>query len=97
MPSSYEGFGIAYLEGMGFGLPAIATTQGAAREIITSGENGYLVAPDDPRELAECLLQLAEDRELLLRLSLGAHQHFIDHPTWEQTTLRIRDFLLEMT
>ena len=97
VPSSYEGFGIAYLEGMGFGLPAIATTQGAACEIIASGENGYLVSPDDPRELAECLLQLAEDRELLLRLSLGAHQHFTDHPTWEQTTVRIRDFLLEMT
>jgi glycosyltransferase involved in cell wall biosynthesis len=55
------------------------------------------VAPDDALELAECLLQLAEDRKLLLRLSLGAHQHFIDQPTWEQTTVRIRDFLLEMT
>jgi len=97
VPSSYEGFGIAYLEGMGFGLPAIATTRGAAREIITSGENGYLVAPDDPHKLAGCLLQLAEDRELLLRLSQGAHQHFIHHPTWEQTSVRIRDFLLEMT
>ena len=29
VPSTYEGFGIVYLEGMGYGLPAIATTGGA--------------------------------------------------------------------
>jgi len=96
LPSSYEGFGIAYLEGMGFGLPAIASTQGAAHEIITPGENGYLVAPHDPQELAACLLQLAEDRELLTRLSLNARQRFVAHPTWEQTMGRIRNFLLEI-
>jgi glycosyltransferase involved in cell wall biosynthesis len=96
VPSSYEGFGIAYLEGMGFGLPAIATTQGAACEIITSGETGYLVPSDDPQDLAERLLQLSEDRKLLARLSLGARQRFTAHPTWEQTTERIRDFLFDI-
>ncbi len=45
VPSSYEGFGIVYLEGMHFGLPAIAGTDGAAQEIITHGENGFLVPP----------------------------------------------------
>jgi glycosyltransferase involved in cell wall biosynthesis len=94
VPSSYEGFGIAFLEGMGFGLPAIATTQAAAREIITRGKNGFLVAPNDPFKLAEHLLQLAEDRELLVRLSLGARLRYTAHPTWEQTTRHIRDFLL---
>ena len=49
VPSSYEGFGIVYLEGMGFGLPAIGTTAGAAGEIITHGENGYLIQPDDAK------------------------------------------------
>jgi glycosyltransferase involved in cell wall biosynthesis len=96
LPSSYEGFGIAYLEGMGFGLPAIASTQGAACEIITPGKNGYLVAPDDPDELAACLFQLIEDRELLARLSLDARQRFVAHPTWDQTMERIRNFLLEI-
>ena len=43
MPSSYEGFGIVYLEGMAFGLPALATTAGGAAEIITSGQDGFLV------------------------------------------------------
>ena len=52
VPSSYEGFGIVYLEGMHFGLPAIAGTDGAAKEIITHGQNGFLVRPGNPQALA---------------------------------------------
>src|ERR1041385_1528891 len=43
VPSSYEGFGIVYLEGMCFGLPAMGTTAGAAGEVIEDGKTGYLI------------------------------------------------------
>jgi glycosyltransferase involved in cell wall biosynthesis len=95
VPSSYEGYGIAYLEGMGFGLPAIATTAGAAWEIITPGVDGFLIEPQDVRRLAEILKQLAEDREILAELSRGASRRNLAQPTWEQTAARIRAFLLE--
>ena len=74
MPSSYEGFGIVYLEGMQFGLPAIAGTAGAAKEIITHGHNGFLVPPGNPEALAHHIELLIRDRELLLKMSLAAHQ-----------------------
>ncbi len=96
MPSSYEGFGIAYLEGMGFGLPAIATTSGAASEFITDGENGYLIPPENSSVLAERLTTLANDRELLARMSINALKRYQQQPTWEETVDRIRDFLLQM-
>ena len=85
MPSSYEGFGIAYLEGMGFGLPAIATTSGAASEFIMDGENGYLIPPENSSVLAERLTRLANDRELLARMSINALRCYQQQPTWEQT------------
>ena len=93
VPSSYEGFGIAYLEGMSFGLPAIATRSGAASEIITDDQDGYLLPPDDPAALAVCLERLAQDRQRLLRLSLAARQRFLAAPTWEQSMARIGEFL----
>ncbi len=97
VPSSYEGFGIAYLEGMGFGLPAIGTTAGAAGEVITDGVDGFLVGPGEVRELADRLKILAEQRDVLIRMSLAARARYLRQPKWEQTAGRIRDFLLNQT
>jgi glycosyltransferase involved in cell wall biosynthesis len=96
IPSFYEGFGIAYLEGMAFGLPAIGTTAGAIPQLITDGESGYLIAPGDYAALAQRLQQLASNRELLTRLSLNARRRFDEFPTWEQTAEAIRKYLLQM-
>lgn len=97
VPSSYEGFGIVYLEGMAFGLPAIGTTAGAAGEIICEGETGFLINPDDAQTLAARLEHLAADRALLTRMSLKALERYRQQPKWEQTAEQIRQFLLEMT
>jgi glycosyltransferase involved in cell wall biosynthesis len=92
VPSSYEGFGIVYLEGMGFGLPAIGTTSGAAGEIITHGEDGYLVEPDDAETLAILINELANNRELLERMSLNALNRYKSQPRWKETAESIREF-----
>jgi glycosyltransferase involved in cell wall biosynthesis len=97
VPSSYEGFGIVYLEGMGFGLPAIGTTAGAACEIITDSQTGYLVPPDDPAVLAARLLTLAGDRDKLTQMSLNALEHYRRQPAWDKTAHSIRQFLLKFT
>jgi glycosyltransferase involved in cell wall biosynthesis len=93
VPSSYEGFGIVYLEGMHFGLPAIAGTAGAAKELIRHGHNGFLAPPGDAAALARCIRFLMEDRELLKRLSLTAHRAAAAHPTWNESAARVRAFL----
>jgi glycosyltransferase involved in cell wall biosynthesis len=96
VPSSYEGFGIVYLEGMAFGLPAIGTTSGGASEIIRDGETGFLIRPDNAATLAKRLSMLARDRDLLAKLSVNALERYRRQPTWEQTALQIRDFLFSM-
>jgi len=93
VPSSYEGFGIVYLEGMQFGLPAIAGTAGAAKEIITHGSNGFLVPPGNPEALAHHIKLLIRDRELLQKMSLAAHGSAAAHPTWNDSAARARAFL----
>ena len=96
MPS-YEGFGIAYLEAMGFGLPVIASTAGAAREVITHGVDGYLAAPGDVTAIAGHLQSWLDDRTLLIAMSLNARLRYDRHPTWQDSGARIRDWLLEFT
>jgi glycosyltransferase involved in cell wall biosynthesis len=97
VPSSYEGFGIAYLEGMAFGLPAIGGSDGGASEVIRDGENGFLVRPGDVVALADRLRLFADDRMRLESQSIKALQTFRIHPTWRQTGETIQRFLSEQT
>ncbi|GIW06580.1 MAG: glycosyl transferase family 1 [Dehalococcoidia bacterium] len=91
-PSWYEGFGVAALEAMGFGLPAIASRAGGAVELITHGEDGFLVAPNDVDSVAGALYQLL-DRSGLERMSLAALARYNRHPMWQETMAEARAFL----
>ncbi len=90
---SYEGFGIVYLEAMRFGLPVIASTLGAAREIVTPGENGFLVRPKDTRTLANHIYSLSSNRELLLAMSYAARRRYTQHPTWQRSMAEAASWL----
>lgn len=93
VPSSYESFGISYLEALGFGLSVIASTVGGAKKLITQKREGFLISPGDTDRLAQKIQKLHNDRKLLSQMSLRAferHRHF---PTWELSANRIRDFL----
>jgi glycosyltransferase involved in cell wall biosynthesis len=97
VPSSYEGFGIVYLEAMGFGLPVIASSAGATDEIVRHESTGYLVPPGDEWVLARRLEALLEDRTLLSMMSLAALEAFGDHPGWEESMKKVERFLVELT
>jgi glycosyltransferase involved in cell wall biosynthesis len=93
MPSTHEGFGIAYLEGMSFGLPALATTAGGARSVVTHGETGFLLRPDDPGAVARAVRTLEADRERLAGMGQAARERYEAWPTWAENTDSIRAFL----
>ncbi|WP_420028717.1 glycosyltransferase family 4 protein [Halorussus caseinilyticus] len=93
VPSAYEGYGIVYLEGMGFGLPALATAAGGAAELVTHGEDGFLVPPDDPEAIAAAVETLRSDRDRLREASLAARRRFERHPGWDESMATARRFL----
>jgi glycosyltransferase involved in cell wall biosynthesis len=96
VPSRYEGFGIVYLEGMSFGLPAIASRAGGATDVVTDGETGVLVDPDDPAAVSRALQRLASDPDRLAELGLAARRRYERHPDWEATTARVRRLLRDV-
>lgn len=56
-----EAFGLAALEGMSQGLPAIGTSGGALPEIIRDGIDGLIVPPGDAEALAQAMLRLIDN------------------------------------
>lgn len=96
MPSAYEGFGIVYIEGMAFGLPAVASAAGGASDIVQDGVNGYLVHPSDQAQLRDRLSRLSNDRNLLAEMGKAALETYRNHPTWSRTVHNIREFMVEL-
>jgi glycosyltransferase involved in cell wall biosynthesis len=55
MPSSYEGFGLPYVEAIASGTPVVTSSNPGAEEILGDGRGG-LIVPDS--EIGQALLQL---------------------------------------
>lgn len=74
-PSRMEGRSNALAEAMASGAPIVATAIPGNDELITPGKTGLLVAPEDPRELANALRQILTDKELAKRLGYNAREY----------------------
>lgn len=93
VPSWYEGYGIAYLEGMGYGLPAVGSRAGGASEVIADGTTGRLVEPGNTKAVRAAIAPLAGDRDRLVEYSLAARRAFETHHGWDETAGAVGAFL----
>jgi glycosyltransferase involved in cell wall biosynthesis len=93
VPSTHEGYGIVYLDGMGYGLPALASAAGGAADLVTHGETGFLAPPESPAVVAAALARLAADRPLLARMGVAALARAREQPTWQATMDGVVTFL----
>ena len=74
LPSVKEGFPWVILDAMAAKVPIIATRVGALPEIIENGENGILVEPKNPQQLAEAIKYLIENERARQEFAFQAHQ-----------------------
>lgn len=76
LPSRSEGFGMVLIEAMACGVPCVSfdCPHGPA-DIITNGEDGFLVEKSDTRKLALKLLQLMENDEQRKQMGKKAKQN----------------------
>ncbi len=93
LASPREGFGIVCLEAMRYGLPVIASSEGAAPELIEHEEQGLLVDPTDHRAFAATLQRVFADPHLLSTIGQAAHARALEHPSWDSTGARVATFL----
>jgi glycosyltransferase involved in cell wall biosynthesis len=64
LPSLSEGFPNVILEAMAAGLPIVSTNVDGLSELIKNEENGYLVDPKNPDQLAQKILKILKNKEL---------------------------------
>lgn len=81
--SVFEGASNAIIEAMASGIPVVATAVGGSPELVTEGENGFLVPPLAPEQLAAAMLELACDPELRQRLGENGRARARAHHTEE--------------
>ena len=80
LPTRSEPFGKVIIEAMAAGCPVVASNVGGIPEIVTSGDLGTLISPDDPAALSAALLSYLTDarrhREVADRAASSVHARF---------------------
>lgn len=84
LPSRYEGLGCVYLEAMSVGKPVIGCRGQGIAEIIQQGSNGFLVGPDNEKELTLVLSMLLGDESRRRNLGAAARDTILERLTLAQ-------------
>ena len=84
LPSWQEGFGIVYIEAMSQGVPVIAVQGEGIEDVIVHEQNGLLVRPHDPEDVAKALESLFSNPAYASELGEAGRQAVLDGLTWER-------------
>ncbi len=80
LPSTYEGFGVPYIEAMAAGTPVVASPNVGAREVTQEGRFGLIPADE---ELASTIMRLLGDNEERARLREAGLKRSVDF-SWQR-------------
>ena len=72
LSSTHEGLCTSLIDAMAASKPAVATAVGGVPEVVVDGKTGFLVAPHNPRALADRLVRLLKDPELRAQMGTAA-------------------------
>ena len=75
-PRAPEGHPWVIVEALAAGLPIISTDQGAIRESVIDGYNGYIVSPCNPEQIAEKISVLIKNRALRKEMGRNSRSHY---------------------
>ncbi|HAI74488.1 MAG TPA: hypothetical protein DCS28_00420 [Candidatus Moranbacteria bacterium] len=74
LPSLNEGMSNAMLEALAVGLPIISTNTGGASELVSDGQNGFIIKFKDSQDIAEKIEKLILDEDLRKKMSVASRE-----------------------
>jgi glycosyltransferase involved in cell wall biosynthesis len=84
LATNWEGLPRSIIEALRAGLPVVATELAGTPELVTHGDNGYLVERGDAGELAQMLGRLVADPELRARMGVRSRDRYEAEFTFER-------------
>jgi glycosyltransferase involved in cell wall biosynthesis len=97
LPSRSESFGIVYLEAWAARKPVVGASVGCVPEVITQGQDGYLVPFGDVQAIAEAILALWRDEEERKRLGEGGYSKALRNYSWQVIYNQIKGLYKSLT
>ncbi|MES9939303.1 MAG: glycosyltransferase family 4 protein [Candidatus Thiodiazotropha sp. 6PLUC2] len=82
--SKWEAMSVVILEAMSASKPIVATNVGENHVVLENEKSALIVPPNDPRQLADAMERVLEDKALRDRLGANARQRFGDNYTVEK-------------
>lgn len=74
-----EATSISAIESMACGIPTIASNIGGLPLLIKNNENGILVTEKNPKEIANAIIKLINDKKLYNKISKGSREYILDN------------------
>jgi glycosyltransferase involved in cell wall biosynthesis len=96
VPSRSEGLPNTLLEAMFCGTPTLATPVGGIPDIIKDELNGFLLHSNNPNHIADKIIELIENPELLQIVSENAIRFARDRFNFDNTRKNWREFFLQL-
>jgi phosphatidylinositol alpha-mannosyltransferase len=87
LPSTYEGFGVPYIEAMAAGTPVVATANPGANEVLAEGQHGIISADDS---LGKSLCELLQNEDLRAEYARSGVKRAQDY-SWTRITQQYED------
>jgi glycosyltransferase involved in cell wall biosynthesis len=94
LPSWYEAFSLATIEGAACGLPILATKVNGAEDFVIPGENGFLIEYD-AEQIAKVLRELGQNNANRMRMAANARKLVEERYTWDRVAKLTEEAYLE--
>lgn len=93
LASIADGFALVVIQSMACGIPAIVTENVGSKDLISHGENGYVVPIRSPEAIAQHLRYLASNPEKLKDMSAKALKTISESCSWDLYGQRLTQFI----